>query len=312
MEDIALLQPALTVGFLVSLSVIAFWFGLRRQDRTEELIQRLSWPPERQRVPEALELEAPFSDRVLKPLCRGLLHTAGQVMPHRNLEQLQRDLASAGHPYGISPTDFLGLRLVAGLITGTGVFLLLRAWGRPFLAALLLAIAAMLAGSLLPRLWLRDRIRKRKEEVLRAMPDALDMLTIAVSAGLGFDGALLKLSQKWDNVLAQEFGYAVREIQVGVPRIQALRDTAERIGVKEFSNFIAVIVQADQLGLSISNVLQTQSAQLRLLRRQRAEELAHQAPIKMLFPLIFLIFPAMFAVILGPAVPVLIDVFRNL
>jgi tight adherence protein C len=303
------LQAAFIVGFLVSLSVIAFWFGLRRPSQTDEILERLSWPGERQRVPEALEMELSFADRVLKPMLRGLLHAAGRLMPQRDLERLRRDLEAAGRPYGISPTDFLGLRLVSGIMTGAFAFFVLRAWDRPLLAALLLAFAAALVGSLIPRMWLRQRIQKRREEVLYAMPDALDMLTIAVSAGLGFDGALLKLSQKWDNVLAREFGHVVREMQVGVPRVQALRDMAERIDVKEFSNFVAVIVQADQLGLSIASVLQTQAAQMRILRRQRAEELARQAPIKMLFPLIFLIFPAMFAVILGPAVPTLIDLF---
>jgi tight adherence protein C len=304
-----MVQSAFIVGFLVSLSVIAFWFGLRRPPQTEALLERLAWPTERQQVPEALEMTAPFTDRVLKPLFRGLLGAAGRLVPHRDLEQLYWELESAGRPYGMSPTDFLGLRLVVSIITGMLVFFALRAWGRPLLPTLSLAFAGLVAGSLIPRLWLRHRIRQRQEEVLRAMPDALDMLTIAISAGLGFDGALLKLSQKWDNVLAREFGFAVREMQVGVPRIQALRDMAARVNVKEFSNFVAVIVQADQLGLSIANVLETQATQMRLLRRQRAEELARQAPIKMLFPLIFLIFPAMFAVILGPAVPTLLDLF---
>jgi len=301
------------VGLLAAFSVFAFWFALRRRPVEEkELLERLTSPLERQQVPEALEVQASFTSRVLRPFFRGLLRKAGRWMPHRNLEWLQQSLESAGRPYGMTVTDFLGLQLLSGLGTGVLTFLWLRLLGRPLLQTFVLAVAITLGGSLIPLLWLRRRIKGRQEEVLRALPDALDMLTIAIAAGLGFDGALQKVSEKWDNALSQEFAQIVREMQVGVPRIQALRDAAKRIQVREFSNFIAVIVQADQLGLSIADVLQIQSKQMRMLRRQRAEELAHQAPIKMLFPLIFLIFPAMFAVVLGPAVPMLLNLFKGM
>lgn len=307
------LYRAFVVGLLAALSAFAFWIALRRRPvAEEELRKRLASPLERRQVPEALEAQAPFADRVLKPLLRGLLHRIGRWMPHRNLEALQQRLESAGRPYGMSVTDFLGLQLLSGLGFGGLALLWLRLSGRPFLQTLALTAAMTVGGGAAPLLWLRRRVKHRQEEILRALPDALDMLTIAVAAGLGFDGALQKVSEKWDNALSREFAQIVREMQVGVPRIQALRDAAKRVQVREFSNFIAVIVQADQLGLSIADVLQIQSKQMRLLRRQRAEELAHQAPIKMLFPLIFLIFPAMFAVILGPAVPTLLNLFKGM
>ncbi len=307
------LYLALAVGLLTALSIFALWVALRRRPVEEkELLERLASPLERRQVPEALEVQTPFTDRVLKPFLRGLLRRVGRWMPHRNLEALQQRLESAGRPYGMTVTDFLGLQLLSGLGAGALAFLWLHLSGRAFFQTLALSAALAVAGGLLPLFWLRRRIKRRQEEVLRALPDALDMLTIAVAAGLGFDGALQKVSEKWDNALSREFAQIVREMQVGVSRIQALRDAARRIQVREFSNFIAVIVQADQLGLSIADVLQIQSKQMRLLRRQRAEELAHQAPIKMLFPLIFLIFPAMFAVILGPAIPTLMNLFKGL
>lgn len=308
----AQVQLSFYVGLLVSLSMVAFLVGLGRRSQTHEIMERLAWASDRRRVPEALEMQQPFVDRVIKPAVHQLLHRLGLLMPHRNVELLARDLERAGNPHGLSVSDFLGLRAIVSVIGASSTILGLRVAGLPLVSMLLLGLAAGLLFSLLPRLWLKRKIAARQHEIQRALPDALDMLTIAVAAGLGFDGAVQKISQKWDNVLAEEFGQVIREIQVGVPRTEALRNLAQRVNVTDLYQFIAVVVQADQLGLTISKVLEAQSKQMRLLRRQRAEEQAHQAPIKMLFPLIFLIFPAMFAIILGPAVPVLIEVFSNL
>jgi tight adherence protein C len=156
------------------------------------------------------------------------------------------------------------------------------------------------------------RINQRKGGIIRALPDGLDMLNICVGAGLGFDAALSRVGERWDTPLADEFNRVVAEIRLGKSRRQALLDLADRTEVIEVENFVATIVQADQLGVSIAKVLRTQSEQMRIVRRQRAEELARQATIKLLFPLVFLIFPAMLAVLLGPAVPQLIQTLGGL
>jgi tight adherence protein C len=135
------------------------------------------------------------------------------------------------------------------------------------------------------------------------LPDSLDLLTIMVEAGLGFDAALARLVEKAQNELSQEFAQVLSEVRLGTSRREALRQLGGRTNVEDVSTFVTSLVQADQLGVSISRVLRVQSAQMRIKRRQRAEEAAHKAPIKMLFPLAFLIFPAMFIIILGPAVP---------
>ncbi|MFW6136308.1 MAG: type II secretion system F family protein, partial [Chloroflexota bacterium] len=151
-----------------------------------------------------------------------------------------------------------------------------------------------------------QRVRSRQHEIARALPDALDMLSVGVEAGLAFESALLRVAEQWDNALTEEFRRAVREMRLGAGREEALRRMAERTGVEDLATFVAVLVQSTRLGVSIAQVLEAQAAQMRLKRRQRAEEQARKAGIKMIFPLVFLIFPAMFVVILGPSMPALL------
>ena len=158
-------------------------------------------------------------------------------------------------------------------------------------------------------IWLGGKIKKRKHDVLRALPDALDLLTITVEAGLGFDGAISKVAEKWDNVLSREFGRVLSEIRMGKLRREALNDMAHRLDVPDLTNFVAAVVQADQLGVAMTRVLRVQSEQMRIKRRQRAEEKAQMAPVKMTIPLVMLIFPALLVVILGPAVPKIANAF---
>jgi tight adherence protein C len=160
----------------------------------------------------------------------------------------------------------------------------------------------------LPSLYLSATISRRQDAIIKKFPDALDLMSICVDAGLPFDGSMARVNEKWDDPLADEFGRVIYEVQLGKSRRQALRDMADRMDVNDVSSFIAAILQAEHLGVSIGKVLRIQSEQMRIRRRQRAEEKAHQAPIKMLFPLVFLIFPSMFIVLLGPAA---LQLFRN-
>jgi tight adherence protein C len=154
---------------------------------------------------------------------------------------------------------------------------------------------------------IQSRIKRRQENIWKALPDALDLLVICVEAGLGFDMAMGKVYEKWENELAIAFGRVLREIQLGKLRRDALRDMANRMGVPDVTSFVAAIIQADQLGVSMAKILRIQADQMRIKRRQRAQEKAHQAPVKMIFPMVFLIFPSIWIVLLGPSIIILLN-----
>ncbi|NOX64135.1 MAG: type II secretion system F family protein [Chloroflexi bacterium] len=301
-----------TTLLLISLAVSGLLFSLMMI-----VISRLRSPSPLERVP--LEVLSPAArmqveveewtpqqaskrERLLKPFFRRLQRIGERLTPAKNIERLQMQLVRANHPGGLSVADFLGLRVLVGILAGIVAFMATFSQ-YDVVMALLFTLISFIIGLYLPNSWLNRRVRARQKAIARALPDALDLMTICVEAGLGFEAAMQKVTEKWQNELSEELQTALNEIRLGVRRGEAMRHLAERVDVPEVSSFVAVIVQADRLGVPIGNVLHTQSAQMRMRRRQRAEEEAHKAPIKMLFPLVLFIFPALFAVILGPAAP---------
>jgi tight adherence protein C len=250
---------------------------------------------------EEIELSQPFSQRVLLPMIRASSAFVSRFTPQRSLEDTQHNLDLAGNPNNWSAAEFLGIRGLSALLLAAVTFAVLMLSEAPVTRQLLLSFVMGLLGFLLPVLWLRQRIRSRQDEIVKTLPDALDLLTISVEAGLPFDGAMQRVAAKWDNELSRGFRRLLTEMQVGKSRRDALRDMAARMEVPDVTSFVAALVQADQLGISIAKVLRIQSEQMRIKRRQRAEEKAQQAPIKMLIPMTFLIFPTILIVILGPA-----------
>lgn len=306
-----LLPPILSLMF--GLSVALVFVGLAMPRRADPIQERLTRFGTRQpRSLEEIELQAPFYERAIQPIIRAMAGFVTRFAPRRNLEALQHKLDMAGNPNNWTPADFMGVRGLAALITGTvpaGILLLAHA---TLFRTILFAGLLGALGFFLPAIWLGQKIRRRQHEIVKSLPDALDLLTISVEAGLGFDAALAKVTEKWDNELSQAFGRVISEIRIGKSRREALREMAYRMEVEDVTSFIAAIIQADQLGVSIAKVLRIQSKQMRIKRRQRAEEAAQKAPIKMLFPLVLLIFPSLFVVLLGPAVPRLIETFQGL
>lgn len=304
MDSLTLLMLLLLLAAIAVALIVA---GLRSSNATVKIEQRLAQYAEVPVTIEELELALPFSERVLAPFFLRLARSASRLTPRSNVENLRQKLLEAGSPSRIGPSEFLGLRLVVGGVAGGAFFLMFALTGASLSKLLLFPLLVAGVGYMIPGIWLDRKIKDRKKEIQLSLPDAIDLLTISVEAGLGFDPALQRVAEKWDNELTREFQRMLSEIRMGKSRREALRELANRVNVDDLNVFIASIVQADQLGVSISQVLRVQSKQMRLRRRQRAEEKAHKAPIKMLFPMIFLIFPAMYVVILGPAIPQIIN-----
>jgi tight adherence protein C len=303
-------QLTFLISLLMSLGVGMAYWGAVKLFRTESPEERLERLASSAAPIEEAELELPFMDRVLKPWLRHQVQAAGRLSPSRDMKKLRKMLALAGYPYGLTPLDVVGLRLLLSL--GLAAVCLLGLRGLSVVVGLVVTVGATTLGFFMPDIWLGLRVRRRKREIRRTLPDALDMMTICVDAGSGLDAAMLNITQKWDNAIAAEFGKVVGELRIGLTRKEALQNMVTRTDVPEMTSFVAVLHQADEFGLSIANVLHTQSEQLRVLRRQRAEEEARKVPIKLLFPLIFMIFPSMIAVTIGPAVPVLIRTFASM
>lgn len=210
--------------------------------------------------------------------------------------RVQKLLIGAGDPEGITADEFIGLIIFSTLMwTGLGLMIFV------VLGSTFMILVGAVVGFAHPLLWLRDRVGRRRNGIRRMMPYALDLLTLAVEAGLDFTAALARLVPKLgDNPLADEFGQMLRDIQLGKPRAEALRDMANRINMNEMNSFAASLIQADELGASIGVVLRIQADQMRNDRSNRAEKKAMEAPVKILFPLISCIFPTVFLIIFAP------------
>lgn len=251
---------------------------------------------------EELELSQPFSQRVVIPLIEALSKMAQRFTPQHTIEASRHKLELAGMAQKVRPATFLGIRMVAALVLGGASLLIAFASSLPVLQRLLVIVVAFVLGYMFPSIWLGSKISSRQSEILKALPDALDLLTICVEAGLGFDAAMSKVAEKWENELSLAFAKTVQEMQLGKLRREALRSMANSMDVADMTTFVAAIIQADQLGVSMAKVMRIQSDTMRVKRRQRAEEKARQAPVKMMFPLVFFIFPTILIVLLGPAI----------
>jgi len=247
----------------------------------------------------------PLGARVLGPMGQAIGRKLASLLPSRWLRYIDHRLVQAGQP--VTPTGFLfATFLVEGVMLAFGLTLALSAGGlagKGFL--LLLGVGGF--GLLLPRIWLENRVKHRQKQILKSLPDAFDLITTCVEAGLGLDAALAKVSEKVDGPFAEELALTLREISLGKLRRDALHEMGDRTGVRDLIMFINAIVQAESMGTSIAAVLRVQAETMRTRRRQRAEQSAQQAPVKMVFPLVLCIFPTLFIIILGPAGMTLYD-----
>lgn len=257
------------------------------------------------------ELSRPFAERFLMPILYKMLGVVSRILPKSNkglaLTRLERDLKFAG--IKLSVREFSAVRFII-MFTCIGLSLLslviepIPSQGKAFIV-----LFGVILAILIPRYYLQSSVKKRQGGIRQQMPDILDLLSVSVEAGLGFDAALIRVSDRATGPLVEELITVYREMQMGRPRREALKDLGERSSISELKMFASSMVQADQLGISIKNVLKAQSQQLRLARKQRAEEKAMKAPVKMMLPLIIFIFPVVFIILLGPSVVEIMKTF---
>jgi tight adherence protein C len=251
-----------------------------------------------------------FFSRIVIPAIRGVGGFFGRITPSGAIENISKKLMIAGNPMGLGAREYYGISIASTLLGVYLAFVIIRRGTS--LVNVLLSILILILFYYAPKAWLQNRVTGRQNKVRRGLPDALDMLSVCATAGLGFDQSLQRVSEYWDTPIGREFGRVISEMEMGLTRRDALRNLSDRLEIREIASFVALILQTEQLGMSISDTLHAQAEQMRIERRFRAQEQAQKAPIKMLIPMALLIFPALLAVILGPAIPAIIDAFRSL
>jgi len=304
-------DPLWVVSGSVFLAAVLLFFGIylllygKRLEMSRRVVEVVG--QHSQSIREK-ELSEPIVKRVFQPMLQSAARLGSRMLPSEKEASLVQKLVLAGRPGGLGPREFMAFKLILALC-GPALFILAGdylLWDRHRL--LLATAVAAAAGWMLPDVYLHRKIDERKSEVEKSLPDVLDLITVSMEAGMGFDGAIMKVAEKVKGVLAAEFLVVLQECKMGKSRREALKDMAGRNQSDDLSTFIGSVVMADQLGISIGNVLRLQSDQVRRKRRQRAEEKAMKAPVKMLIPMVTCIFPTIFVVLLGPAA---ISLYKN-
>lgn len=286
------------VVFLFMCALVLALMPSGSQTDIQEKLRAMARNPETIDLTE-LELSKPFAERVMKPIADNIANLVKKITPAEVINSAQKKITAGGMK--MNAAAFVGVQLLLALLL-PGLFISIGILGKMGVAkGIAMILFAGAIGYKMPDVWLMSKVNARKTAIQRALPDALDLLMISVEAGLGFDMALNKVVEKMKGPLSQEFARAIYEIRLGKPRRESLKNMADRVDVPDLSQFISALVQADKLGVSIGNVLRVQSDQMRLKRRQRAEETAMKAPLKMSFVLVFFVLPALLIVLLGPA-----------
>jgi tight adherence protein C len=282
-------------AFIGVFGIILYMSG----SRTREVESRFG---DLNRTTAQVRNDAPFADRVVVPVFSGVAGIVIELLPHSFVNRTSRQLLAAGG--SMSTLSFFTIVTVTGILLPLAVLalFLLQSGGGVSTTALVVIFVAGVAGALLPFLWLRRAARARKLTIWKSLPDAFDLLTVSVEAGLGLDAALRHVSDKLRGPFSDEIRQTLREVGMGRSRREALEDLADRVDVEELTTFVNSVIQAEQLGTSLGLALRAQGASIRTKRRQKAEEMSRKAPVKMVFPLVLFIMPTFFIVVLGPLV----------
>jgi tight adherence protein C len=301
----------LVLAAAVGLGILMIFLGLARtpQTNTAQMVQQRlqvygAGGSDKPLTLEEVELSRPFSERFLRPGIERLGSLLSRSTPQKARQDLDNRLELAGRPGNLTPADFGAIRLVAAAVMAAVGLLLGLLAGTTIYAVVGLAAGAIL-GYYLPVLWLKQKVDARRAAIQKGLPDAMDLLVIAVDAGLGFDAALARVTDKYKNALSDMFAKVLREVSLGRPRLEAMDEMGRASGVDDLHNFIQAIIQSEQFGTGIGKILRIQADEMRRKRRQRAQEKAAQATLKMMLPMVGCIFPTLWIVLLGPAVLIL-------
>lgn len=285
---------------LAFVSVVILILGLTLKSEQDLVADRMQKNAEWIEGSIETTVQESFADRIVRPFLRRLSGIGLRLTPGGAIHEIEQKLETAGNPWHIGAAEFLGFKVLTSL---AGVLLGMAAFRYVGISILLRGFAAgliILIGVFLPEALLQNRILTRQSSIRKTLPDTLDLLTVSVEAGLGLDGAFQTVIKKLNHPLANEMNRALQEMRAGMRRDDALRNMALRAKVMELSTFVATLCQAEQLGVSIAKVLRSQGESIRSMRSHKAREAAAKLPVRMLFPLVFCIFPALFVVVLAP------------
>jgi len=285
---------------VVLLTLVLYNLTSKEQQEVEKRVAEVIG--KRIRTVREQELKAPFYRRAIKPLLVKVSSIMPKILPAEKEAELGQKIARAGMSEKIAPRELLAVKYLAAAGIAALLWLAGEETGKNLVQLTLMGCTGLGLGWFLPDFYINKKGLARRQEIEKSLPDVLDLLTVSVEAGLGFDAALMKVVEKTRGVLSDEFALVLQEIKMGRPRVEALRDMSLRADVDDLSTFTGSVILADQLGISIGNILRLQSGQIRQKRRQLAEEMAMKAPVKILIPMVLFIFPAIFIVLLGPAV----------
>jgi tight adherence protein C len=305
----------ISVTLVIGLAIFVIFIWLERVNaisaRLEQFVttdfQPTSIPTPRQIIPR--EIKGSLFSRTIAEWGNKFLQFTGRYTPEKMAIEMEHKLMIAGNPSNLHAGNFFSIRLLVVLAGIILAVLINRDFKNIDSSSVMIGIAAIALCVVLPGFWLNGRVKSRQEEIRRQLPDALDMLSVCATAGLSFDQSLQKISSYWENDMGIEFKRVIQEMEMGVARAIALKSMSNRLEVDDLTQFIAIIIQAEKIGMSYSNVLHNQALQLRVQRQLRAREIANKLPGKIIIPVILFIFPALIAVILGPAIPILMDIF---
>ena len=305
------MSQTVLLALIAAGGILLLFVGLARTpsssaaDMVQERLQAYGGAGARALTEDEIVLQKPFSERVMRPFIQNLGNRFSRSTPDKARNDLQNRLNLAGRPGNLGPSEFIAVRYVAAVVLFAIGLLLGLLSGNPTFIAVGAAVGGIL-GFFGPLYWLRTKVEQRRSEIQKSLPDAMDLLTIAVEAGLGFDAAMQRVTDKFRNALSDEFATVLQETRLGRPRLEALDDMGRRTGVEDLHNFVQAVIQSEQMGVGVAKILRLQSDEMRRKRRQRAQEKAAQASLKMMLPMVGCIFPTLWIVLLGPAILILL------